>query len=1080
MTDEASQGVYFSFSRMHNNPIARNLSLFISIFGLLLLIPPAARAQGIGPSLYAGLRWRCIGPFRGGRALAAAGVPGEPETFYFGAVGGGVWKTTDAGRVWKPIFDAAPIASVGALAVAPSDPNVIYVGTGEADMRSDISFGDGVYKSTDAGKTWRHIGLRDTRHIGRILVDPHNPNLVLVAALGRAYGPNPERGVFRTTDGGQTWQKVLYKDENTGAIDLALDPDHAQTVFATLWRTRRPPWSTYAPLGGPGSGLYKSTDEGATWREISGHGLPAGDLGRIGVSLAAGTHGQRVYAIVDAPQNGGLYRSDDAGANWTLVSTDRRIHQRGWYFGTVTADPLDPNTVYIPNVSLYRSTDGGKTFVSIKGAPGGDDYHLLWVDPTNSRRMIVASDQGTTISVDDGNTWSSWYNQPTAQFYHVATDNQFPYKVYGAQQDSGTVGTLSRSDYGQITFRDWRPVGGDEGGYIVPDPSDPNIVYAGGTLGELHRFNWKTGESQDISPWPSLAFGTDIAGRKYRFTWTSPLVFSPQDPHTLYMGAQMLLETGDRGMSWQAISPDLTGVEPSAAKSTEPLAVSNTRQRGYGVIYTIAPSPLTAGMIWVGTDTGLIQLTRDGGKTWENATPKGLAPWSKISLLEASRFDAGTAYAAVDRHRLDDFRPYIYRTHDYGKTWTKIADGIPDTAYVHAVREDPERKGLLYTGTETGAYVSFDDGGQWQPLQLNLPIAPIHDLVVHGNDLVVATHGRSFWILDDLTPLRQLDAALANSDAHLFRPAAALRVRANQNRDTPLPPETPAGKNPPDGAILDYYLKTTASTPLVLELADAKGQVIRHFSSSDVPLPVDFSQLAFPSYWVEAPRILGKSAGENRFIWDLRYPTPPWLFHEYSMAAVVGETPVAPQGPRILPGEYEVRLTVEGKTYRQPLEVKVDPRVSTSGADLQRQLQLELRITDAVAKDMGAYNDISAIRKQLNALQKEAAAKRRSAKVASAAAALDGKLARLAGASPIGGGAATLATINGTLAALLNAVESADAAPTAQSYAVFDETERSLQTLLTSWENVRQQDLAELNRLARRSGMREVNVPAAK
>ncbi|HET7750464.1 MAG TPA: hypothetical protein VFK81_13845, partial [Terriglobales bacterium] len=788
-----------------------------------------ARAQGVDPSLYAGLRWRCIGPFRGGRALAAAGVPGEPETFYFGAVGGGVWKTTDMGRVWKPIFDAAPIASIGALAVAPSNPSVIYVGTGEADMRSDISFGDGVYKSTDAGKTWRNVGLRETRHIGRIVVDSHNPDIVLVAALGRAYGPNPERGVFRSTDGGQTWQKVLYKDENTGAVDLAFDPDNSQTVFASLWRTRRPPWSTYAPLGGPGSGLYKSTDGGSTWTEISGHGLPSGELGRIGVAVAAGTHGPRVYAVVDAKQNGGLYRSDDGGANWMLMSTDRRIHQRGWYFGTVTADPLDPNRVYIPNVSLYRSTDGGKTFTSIKGAPGGDDYHLLWVDPGDWRRMIVASDQGTTISLDYGQTWSSWFNQPTAQFYHVATDNQFPYKVYGAQQDSGTAGTLSRSDYGQITFRDWRPVGGDEGGYIVPDPSDPNFVYAGGTLGELHRFSWNTGESQDISPWPSVSFGTEISGRKYRFTWTSPIVFSPQDPQTLYMGAQMLLQTRDRGMSWQAISPDLTGADAGVTGAQGPLAVSNAMQRGYGVIYTIAPSPTNPGLIWVGTDTGLIQLTRNGAKTWENVTPKGLAPWSKISLIDASRFDAGTAYAAVDRHRVDDFRPYIYRTHDYGKTWTQISNGIADTAYVHAMREDPDRKDLLFAGTETGVYVSLDDGGHWQPLQLNLPVAPIHDLVVHGDDLVVATHGRSFWILDDIAPLRQLSPDVASADAHLFRPAVALRVRGNQNRDTPLPPETPAGQNPPEGAIFDYYLKAAAAAPVVLEIADAQGNAVRRF-----------------------------------------------------------------------------------------------------------------------------------------------------------------------------------------------------------------------------------------------------------
>src|SRR5690242_9127991 len=497
----------------------RTLAVLLLVLGFPLFSAVAARAQSVDPSLYAGLRWRCIGPFRGGRALAAAGVPGEAETFYFGAVGGGVWKTTDAGRVWKPVFDGQAIGSIGALAVAPSNPGVIYVGTGEADMRSDISFGDGVYKSTDGGKNWRNVGLRETRHIGRILVDPRNPDIVLVAALGRAYGPNPERGIFRSTDGGQTWQKVLYKDENTGAVDLALDPDNSQTVFATLWRTRRPPWSTYAPLGGPGSGLYKSTDEGATWREISGHGLPAGDLGRIGVSLAAGTHGQRVYAIVDAPQNGGLYRSDDGGANWTLVSTDRRIHQRGWYFGTVTADPLDPNTVYIPNVSLYRSTDGGKTFVSIKGAPGGDDYHLLWVDPIDSRRMIVASDQGTTISLDYGQTWSSWYNQPTAQFYHVSTDNQFPYEVYGGQQESGSAGVSSRGRDGQITFRDWHPVGVEEYGNVAPDPLHPNLIYGG----KVTRFDSHTGQVARVGPQSGR-------GGKYRFLRTAPLLFSPVDP----------------------------------------------------------------------------------------------------------------------------------------------------------------------------------------------------------------------------------------------------------------------------------------------------------------------------------------------------------------------------------------------------------------------------------------------------------------------------------------------------------------------------------------------------------------------
>ena len=1060
---------------MHNNSIPRSLTLGLIVLLLLFATAPVLRAQHLDPALYAGLRWRCIGPFRGGRALAAAGVPGQPNVFYFGAVGGGVWKTTDAGRVWKPIFDSAPIASIGALAVAPSNPNIIYVGTGEADMRSDISFGDGIYKSTDAGLTWRNLGLRETRHIGRILVDPRNPNIVLVAALGRAYGPNPERGVFRSTDGGQTWQKVLYKDENTGAIDLAFDPDNPRTVFASLWRARRPPWSTYAPLGGPGSGLYRSTDEGATWTPISSHGLPSGELGRIGVAVAAGTHGQRVYGVVDAQQNGGLYRSDDGGANWTLVGTDRRIHQRGWYFGTVTVDPRDPNTVYIPNVSLYRSSDGGKTFVSIKGAPGGDDYHLLWVDPTNSRRMIVASDQGVTVSVDDGHTWSSWFNQPTGQFYHVITDNRFPYYVYGAQQDSGTAGTASRSDYGQITFRDWRPVAGGESGYIAPDPVDPNFIYSGSTLGSLDRFKWRTGEAQDVSPWPGIAFGSEINRRKYRFTWTSPVVFSPHDPHPLYMGAQFLLKTDDHGMSWHAISPDLTGTDLRAAAAQAPLAVSNAMQRGYGVIYTIAPSPLAAGMIWVGTDTGLIQLTRDGGNTWQNVTPSELAPWSKISLIDASRFDAGTAYAAVDRHRLDDFAPYIYCTHDYGKTWTKITDGIADTAYVHAVRQDSVRKGLLFAGTETGVYVSFDDGGHWQPLQLNLPVTPIHDLVIHGNDLVVATHGRSFWILDDITPLRQLNAATA--DVQFFRPAAALRVRNNQNRDTPLPPETPAGKNPPDGAIIDYYLKAAAGSPVTLEIADAQGKIVRRFSSSDVPPPVDFSQLAFPPYWVKVPQILSQQAGEHRFVWDLRYPVPDTLVHGYSMAAVAGETPREPRGPLVVPGSYELRLTVDGRTYRQPLEVKEDPRVSTSAADLQRQLQLELRITDALSQDMAAYNGVSALRKELDKMQKEAGQKRGSAKLTAAIAGVDAKLSALAGTSPIPGAATTLASLNGSLASLLNTVESADTAPTAQAYSFFQQTEPSLQQLLDAWTKIQQQDVPALNGLLRRARMQEIAAP---
>ncbi|HZR32291.1 MAG TPA: hypothetical protein VFA76_10625 [Terriglobales bacterium] len=1037
-----------------------------------------ADTVAVDPNLVAGLRWRLIGPFRGGRVLAVAGITGQPNTYYFGSVAGGVWKTSDAGQVWVPIFDQQHIASIGALAIASSDPNVIYVGTGEADMRSNISFGDGVYKSSDGGKTWANVGLRDTRHIGRILVDPKNPNIVLVAALGHAYGPSADRGVFRSADGGKTWQKVLYKDENTGAVDLAADPDNPQTVYASLWRTRRPPWSTYPPLGGQGIGLYRSKNGGATWTELSGRGLPAAAVGRIGVAVAAGTHGNRVYAIVDAKDGGGLYRSDNGGENWSLASKDPRIHGRGWYFGTVTIDPKDSDTVYIPNVTLYRSSDGGKTFTALKGGPGGDDYHLLWIDPNDPNRMILGCDQGAVISVDRGKTWSSWYNQPTAQFYHVAVDNQFPYRVYGAQQDSGTVSITSRSDYGRITFRDWYSVGAGEAGYIAPDPSDPNIVYGGDTYGELFRFDKKTGQSQTITAWPAATFGTPISERKLRFTWTSPLVFSPQDSHTIYLGSQYVLKTTDRGNSWERISPDLTGTQPGAS-SSGPLAVENARARGYGVVYTIAPSPVRENLIWAGTDTGLVQVTLNGGKTWENVSPPGLEEWSKISLIEASRFDAGVAYAAVDRHRLDDYRPYIYRTRDYGKTWTRISDGIPAPAYVHAVREDAVRKGLLFAGTETGVYVSFDDGDHWQALQLNLPIAPIHDLVVKDNDLVVATHGRSFWILDDIAPLREIVPQLATSDVHLFRPVEAVHVRRNENRDTPLPSETPAGENPPAGAIIDYYLKSPPAEEITLEVRDPQGKVVRRYSSKEPKLP---SEPAPPltSDWVQPPARLRKGTGMNRFVWDLRYPAPDVLQHEYPISAIPGNTPPGPEGPLALPGQYEISLTVGSRDYREPLVVKMDPRVSVSQADLARQLELELKISDLLSQITGAQRQILAVRTQLNALRSPAAVGRGSADLNAAVSALDKKLESTAG-SP-GEEAApqqTLRGVSATLAGLVSGLDGADAAPTQQAVQVFDESQVFATRLLSEWQQIQQTDLGALNHALQQNHQPEITVPPA-
>ncbi len=886
------------------------------------------------------MHWRMIGPFRGGRSLTAAGVRGQSNVYYFGAVGGGVWKTANGGHTWSPIFDGQPIASIGSLAVAPSDANILYVGTGEASIRSDISFGNGVYKSTDAGKTWQHVGLEETRHIGRVLIDPKDPNIVFVAALGHAYGPSQERGVFRTTDGGRSWQKVLSKDESTGAIDLAFDPENSKIIYATLWNAHRPPWSTYAPIQGPGSGLYKSSDGGSTWSEIKGRGLPSADWGRAGIATSRSV----VYVLVDVLKGSeaGLYRSDDRGATWRRVSSDKRIFGRQWYFAEVTADPKNPDIVYVPNVALYKSSDGGKNFTALKGAPGGDDYHFLWLDPDNTSRMVVASDQGTVVSVDGGETWTSWFNQSTAQFYHVTTDNQFPYYVYGAQQDSGTVATTSRSDYGSITYRDWYSIGAGESGYIAPDPSDPNTVYGGSTYGRLFRFDKRTGQSKDISPTAVEEWGSAIDKKKLRFTWTSPVVFSPHDPKTLYMGAQYVLRSTDRGDSWQKISPDLTVPDPRAVT-----AAKDEKANGYGVVYTIAPSPRSANVIWAGSDTGVIEVTRDGGKTWQDATPRLISYWSKISMIEASHFEAGKAYVAMDRHRLDDYAPYILRTRDFGSSWEKIAVGIKAPAFVRAVREDPQREGMLYAATEMGVYVSFNDGESWMPLQLNLPVAPVHDLVVHDDDLVIATHGRSFWILDDLTPLREAHFAANKPVAYLYQPQTAIRVRSDNSHDTPIPPEEPAGQNPPAGAILDYYLAQPAKE-VRLEIVDGSGKLVRRFSSNDKLFEAD-KTVPFTSGWFTAPTRLETAQGEHRFVWDLRYPDPPALRKNYDVSAVWGVgVSGLPRGPLVVPGEYQVRLIVAGESYTQSVTVKLDPRLHAGAADLQQQFGLEMEISAAM------------------------------------------------------------------------------------------------------------------------------------
>jgi len=1018
-------------------PMSKNFSLvrFIPLCTLLVLLSSFAFSQQLDPNLYNGLRWRMVGPHRGGRSIAVTGVDGQPNVYYFGAVGGGVWKSTNGGVTWEPIFDGQPISSIGAIAVAPSNPDVIYVGTGEADFRSNLTYGIGVYKSTDAGRTWKNIGLKASRHISRIAIDPKNPDVIFVAAMGSAYGPSAERGVFRSTDGGATWQKVLFKDENTGAIDIRLDPDNPKTVWAALVHDQRTPWSAYPPVTTNGA-IFKSTDGGTEWKPVTGGGLPEGDWGRVGLAVARGTNGQRVYALIDTKE-GGLFKSDDGGQSWVRTSADPRLG-RLWYFGEVYVDPKNPDTVYVPNVSIYRSTDAGKTFIAIKGAPGGDDYHALWIDPSNPQRMIFGSDQGVGVSVDAGHTWSSWYNQPTAQFYHVAVDNDFPYHVYGAQQDSGSVFILSRSNDGAITFRDWHPAGAGESGYIAPDPSDSNIIYGGGTYGELFRYDRHTGQAQIIAPDAIRNFGE--AHPEHRYTWTSPIVFSTQDPHTLYFGSQYVLRSTDRGNSWQKISPDLTGTDPKASEEG-PLTVENAKARGRGVVYTIAPSPVSAGQIWAGTDTGLIQLTRDGGKTWNNVTPSGLSDWSKISIIEASHFAAGTAYAAVDRHRLNDIGPYIYRTLDFGRSWSRINNGIPDGAYVRSVREDRVKKDLLFAGTELGVFFSINDGDSWQPLQNNLPASPVHDLVIKDNDLVAATHGRAFWILDDISPLRQLTEKIKSESAHLFQPATAVRIRASTHGDTPLPPEEPAGENPPPGAIFYYYLKSPAQGEVKLEVLNAKGEVIRTYSSKDKPFEPP-TPPAFPAYWFKPENLLSSEAGMHRFLWDVRYSAPSVAQPGYSMFTVAGrDVPREPAGPQALPGAYQVRLTVDGKAYTQPFKLTMDPRVKTMPQDLEKQFSLEMKLVQTLQQ---ANEAVDAIHAAAQAGKISADDERK----------LAGARRRRGEPEPQGAPnqQPAFAQVIGNLAQLITNIDSADAAPTAQASQAAEKTLALAQSLLQQWE----------------------------
>ena len=1026
--------------------------------GLFLLMALPLVAQQFDPSLYQEMRWRMIGPFRGGRTVAATGVLGQPNLFYIAAVNGGVWRSNDAGRTWTPIFDGQPSGSVGALAVAPSNPEIIYVGSGEGLRRPDLAVGDGIYKSSDGGKSWQHLGLRDGQQIGAIIVDPKDPNRVLVGVNGHPYGPNAERGVFRSLDGGQSWQKVLYKDENTGAVDLAFDPQNAQTVYAVMWASRRPPWSTGNPLMLPGSGLFKSTDGGSTWRQLT-KGLPGWEhgLGRIGIGMAP-SNSKIIYAMVEADRaGGGVYRSNDGGESWQRVNTDRRVWGRGSDFAMVRVDPKNPDVIYVANTSTYKSTDGGKSFTAWKGAPGGDDYHTVWINPDNPEIILLASDQGATITVNGGQTWSSWYNQPTAQFYHVITDKRFPYWVYGAQQESGSVGTASRSDDGEITFREWHTVGTEEYGYIAPDPLDPNILYGG----RVTKFDWTTKQVQDVSP-------IILKTGKYRFNRTAPLIFSPADPHALYYGTNVLFKTTDGGKNWQIVSPDLTRPDPGVPPNLGPFAQSDPRAAQHrGVIYTVAPSPKDANLIWAGTDDGLIRVTRDGGKNWQNVTPSEITPWNKLAMIEASHFDGETAYAAVNRLRLDDLNSYIYRTHDGGKSWQKITNGLPNNAPVNTVREDPEQKGLLFCGTETSVYVSFDDGDNWQSLQLNLPATSMRDLTIHGDDLIVGTHGRSFWILDDITPLRQLTAEVARANAFLFKPQLTYRMRRDNATDTPLPPETPAGQNPPDGAVIDYFLKTAASEPVTLEITDANGNLVRRYSSADKPQPYDPRDYDKPMYWARPLRVLSAAAGMHRWIWDLHCPPVAADNRDFPISAIPQDTPLEPLGPRALPGPYTIKLTVNGQSYTQPLTLQMDPRVRATAEDLRRQFEAESKIAADLQKDSEALQQARQASTQLDKLvpqaksdalrsQLNAAGKQLSAQIEVPAAMEMAQFEENAGPD-------TLASVNERLTALYTAADSADAAPTTELETELTAVEGQLGTVLGNWEKFKASSLAAIN-----------------
>ncbi len=1050
------------------------LVLLAGIMSLSLALP--ASAQQLPENLYQGMRWRMIGPFRGGRTRAVAGVPQKPNVLYFGQVDGGVWKTTDFGRTWHPIFDAEPTQSIGAIAVAYSDPNIIYVASGEGLQRPDLSVGDGVYKSTDGGKTWTHLpGLRDSQQIPALAVDPHDPNRVFAAVLGHPYGPNAQRGIYRSTDGGQTWQKVLSKNPDTGGDDVVMDPSNPQTVYATLWEGRQGPWEYGNSYGGAEGGIFKSTDGGNTWRQLT-NGLPA-HLTQAYVAIAR-SEPSRLYASIataqtsgyESDKNMGFYRSDDAGASWYRATNDPRPAMRigGGDLPVPAVDPKDPDIVYSTSIVTVRSTDGGKTWTSIRGAPGGDDYQNIWINPLHPHIILLVSDQGAIVTVNGGKTWSSWYNQPTAQLYHVQATNGFPYKVCSGQQESGSVCISSRGNDGAITFRDWHPVAAIEYGYVAPDPLHADIFYGAGR-NQVSKYNWTTGQVQDVTPIPVL-------GTKYRVDRTQPIIFSPVDPHVLYYAANMLFKTSDGGATWQRISPDLARQHPGIPSSLGHLADKDPRAaKQRGVIYALGPSFHSLNTIWAGTDDGYIWVTHDGGKNWKNVTPPEMTPWSKVTQITASHFDDLTAYASVSRFRVDDLKPYIYRTHDGGKTWQLITQGLDPASPVNTVREDPVRKGLLYAGSETAVSVSFDDGNRWKPLQLNLPHTSMRDLWIHSNDLIVATHGRAFWILDDLSPLRQASESVAQSAAYLFKPAAAYRVRRDTNSDTPLPPGEPAGKNPPDGAIVDYYLGHAASGPVKLEILDAQGKVVRSYASTD-QAPRDKEELGkqlIPIYWVRPFHALSTEPGMHRWVWDLLYTAPKTAERAYPISAIPHDTPLHPVGPRALPGRYTARLIADGHTYSEPFTVKMDPRVKTSAAGLAKQFHAEVRLTDMMTRGSEATQKAKSALDQIHNLPAQNGA------LGKAIEDVKTKVEALMGSSEeeeAGPPKVTLGAVTGQAGELYGSVDGADVAPTAAQAAALEEIAGHFAGLMKRWSAVETTELPALNRQLHAAGLPEIEL----